>query len=753
MLQLRLLGELSAEVDGEGVDLPTAWRARSLLAWLALHPGLHLRSDVAARFWPDVLDTSARASLRNALWALRRALGPHAEQALTATRDRVGLDPGPELWIDVAEAERLDRSGRPEEALALCDGELLADLDDDWVYDARDSHRERLSGILERLAARAEADDDMARAVELTRRRAELDRLAEEPQRALIRRLADAGDAASALAAYGRFRDRLREEIGISPSAATRELVDELREAHRAPAVDAPSVADAADGADPTEDGDGGGWRPGRDFPLPPRIGEDPSLPLVGRRAELAALIEQVAGGGDRMLLIAGEAGVGKSRLAAEVASQAARGGAIVLAGAAHEDEIGLQQPFAEALAHYASVAAADERERRLAPRAAALDPLLPVADAPAPPEPDATRSGGRRYAMLDAVSALLGELAEVAPVLVVLEDLQWADALTGALIQHVLDTRADARLTLLATLRAEELDPSTPIAGALARVEARGRLRRVTLEGLAEPETADLATAVTGREISRDQARALHAETNGNPLFVGELVRGIPDSAWDAADALGTADVPQGVRDAVARRVARLSAPCGRLLGVASVVGRRFELRLLEQVSDLDATQLGEALDEAALAGLVREADGESDELAFSHSLIRRALRDRLTRAHRRRIHARIADAIEALHGRRRDLARAAHHLLEAGAAGDPDRAVELADRAAESSIQRLAFAEAVDLYTRALALLADDDPRRRRLALRRALAYQALTHVLLTDASHPVAAPDAAAARSDPT
>src|SRR3954468_12370056 len=145
MLRVRLLGELAIEADGRDVVLTGSWRARSLLAWLALHPGPHLRGELAARFWPDVLDASARASLRNALWALRRELGT-ASGVLLATRERVGLDGA---WTDVGEFRRRAEDGALRDAGALWSGDPLAGLEDDWAHEARDELNRLLSRVLE----------------------------------------------------------------------------------------------------------------------------------------------------------------------------------------------------------------------------------------------------------------------------------------------------------------------------------------------------------------------------------------------------------------------------------------------------------------------------------------------------------------------------------------------------------------------------------------------------------------------------
>ena len=208
-----MLGELVVEREGTPVELTGSWRARSLLAWLALHPGTHARGELAARFWPDVLDASARASLRNGLWALRKALAADGE-ALITTRERVGLAGPPAVWLDATEFAERFAAGDLDGALALCRGGLLAGLEDEWVHEPRDAHRLRVSELLEALAAREEAGD-LPRAIALTRRGA-LDPTAEDAQRALIARLDAAGDRAGALQAYARLRERLRRELGIS---------------------------------------------------------------------------------------------------------------------------------------------------------------------------------------------------------------------------------------------------------------------------------------------------------------------------------------------------------------------------------------------------------------------------------------------------------------------------------------------------------------------------------------------------------
>src|SRR3954452_22152891 len=166
MLRVRLFGCFAIESEGGGLAMPQRRRARSVLGWLALNPGMHARSTVAGRFWPDVLDSSARQSMRSAAWALRRALGPAGEQVLRATRDEIGIDGA---TTDVAQFESLVEEDRLADAVALVRGDLLAGLDDEWIHEARDEQRARLAVVLERLAAGADKAGDARAAVDWTR--------------------------------------------------------------------------------------------------------------------------------------------------------------------------------------------------------------------------------------------------------------------------------------------------------------------------------------------------------------------------------------------------------------------------------------------------------------------------------------------------------------------------------------------------------------------------------------------------------
>ena len=227
MLRVRLFGAFALESDGVALPMPERRQACSLLGWLALHPGVHPRSEVAGRFWPDVLDSSARKSLRTELVAIRRALGAAGEGALVATRDPVGFVG--EGVVRRRQGVRAARSGGPaRRGRRSLRRRAAAGIDADWVYAARESHRRRFGDVLERLAADAEAAGALEDAIRISRRRVELDPLREDAHRELIRRLIAAGEISAARVAFDDLARRLRAELHVPPSRETRRLLDAI---------------------------------------------------------------------------------------------------------------------------------------------------------------------------------------------------------------------------------------------------------------------------------------------------------------------------------------------------------------------------------------------------------------------------------------------------------------------------------------------------------------------------------------------
>jgi DNA-binding SARP family transcriptional activator len=521
MLRVRVFGGLGLESDGAALDPPAGRRARELLGWLALHPGRHARAAVAARFWPDVLDASARASLRTTLHELRRALGPHGA-CLVADRDAVALDGA---WVDARELDALLAAGRADEALALGDGELLAGLEEEWVFAERDALRARLAAGLAAAADAAEAAGDAATAARLTREQVALDPLSEERSRALVRRLAAAGDRAAALAAYDRLRERLRSQLRIAPSAETRALVERVR-------------AGAAGAARPPRSG------------LPPLVRRLRAGAFVGREqplARLSAALERAVRGERRLVLVGGEPGIGKTRLVAELCARADEAGAVVRFGRCFEEAIVPYQAFVEALG--------------------AAWPH----DAPAAGD----AADDARWRLFEAVDAAL--LAG-GPAVLALDDLHWADKGTLLLLGHLVRASTPAPLLVVGTYRESELSRGHPLAAALGDLRRERVYERVALSGLDAGEVARLVEELLG---SDELAPALHEETGGNPFFLEEVARHLREAGPGAG-------IPESVREVLGRRLSRLSDAANRALQAAAVVGRDFDVRLLERLEAL---------------------------------------------------------------------------------------------------------------------------------------------------------------------
>src|SRR5450756_2611237 len=306
MLEIRVIGELEVRLAGTKAQLPASRRVRALLGWLAVHPGRHPRSRLAGQFWPDVLDTSARASLRSAIWALRSSLGPDFGSYLVTDRDTVTLA-ADGLSVDLWEVRRLIAHGQPRAALDLCRGELLQELDDDWVVEAREELDRDIAAALLDLMEQATAAGDSAAAAGWARRRAALCPLDESAGADLIRALIAAGDAPAALAALAKLRERLDSELGIDVSAQTAALVRRLQHPAARPG--------------------GVGRNVHRGSALAEHVLE-PVAGLVGREENFAELVgawRAARSGCGGAVLLEGEGGIGKTRLVEELQGAALR--------------------------------------------------------------------------------------------------------------------------------------------------------------------------------------------------------------------------------------------------------------------------------------------------------------------------------------------------------------------------------------------------------------------------------------------
>jgi DNA-binding SARP family transcriptional activator len=652
MLRIRLIGEMALDIDGTGIPPPVSRRARSLLAWLALHPGAHPRGELAARFWPDMLDTSARTNLRSALMTLRNELGPQAAEHLSASRDSIGFPARNGVRVDAVRFAELCAAGECKSAVELGEGELLPGLDDDWVFAARDDHRDLLISAYGRLADAAEEAGDVAGAARWTRKLAAHDALSEDAHRELIRRLAAAGDRAAAITVFDQLRERLARDLHVAPSPQTRELVEEIRrDGGRAVAVE----------------------------PLVPALAPRRGPPFVGREEVLARLCGawgDAQAGAPALWLLAGEPGIGKTRLAAELAAGVHLSGGRVLYGRASPEPVAPYQPFAEALGmgRFADLVGAAE---------------------------------GERYVLFEAVAA---ELARPPGALLVIDDLHWADRPAILLLQHVLRSTQASPLLVLGTYRDAEIDASHPFAEMLGDLRRERPFERIALAGLETDELGGLVEALTGSSGPDSFLQALRDETEGNPFFVEEVLRHLAESS--TADELMTSGafdrigVPEGVKDVVGRRLARLGERANHVLAIASVVGRRFGIDVLEPLAGFDEDALIGALDDALAADLIADEPGMPGRFTFKHALVRETVYDSLSQTRRVRLHKRVGQALAAIHARDLDpyLGELAHHFLHAALPGDADEAVRYATAAGDHALRQLAYEDAARHYEAAL-------------------------------------------------
>ena len=426
--------------------------------------------------------------------------------------------------------------------------------------------------------------------------------------------------------------------------------------------------------------------------------------PFVGRGSELERLLsawQTSLGGGACAALIAGEPGVGKTRLAGEWSRQAYEQGAVVLYGRCDEDLGAPYQPFAEAMRSLVPCVGASRLRglrgvEALLPLVPGLTDVVPDLAAPTRADPDT-----ERYALFDAVVALLEMASKEAPVVLVLDDLHWAAKPTLLLLRHVLRFGDRARLEIVGTYRSTDLDRSHPLAAMLADLHRDGTANRISLSGLDEDDVS--AYVAKAGYDDEELGHALASVTGGNPFFLIEALRHVDESGgvWDPST------LPQGVREAVSRRLSRLPIETNKALAAAAVVGSRFALDLVERVVGDD---LVDAFDEASKAGIVIEEPG--GRYRFNHAIVRQSLLAELPSMRRMRLHQHIATTLEDEPGADDELlAELAHHYFECAWAGNAAKAVEYCRRAADQAMARLAYEGAADLYDHALHALDEID------------------------------------------
>ncbi len=716
--RVQLCGSLQVHWDGERLDDALAGRqGRLLFAFLVLHRERPVRRDelVEALWAGEGPPAAGDALLRPLLSRLRRALGSGRLEG----RSELALAFPEDTWIDWEVAGEALRSSSSCAAAGdfaaaldharagaeIVERGLLPGLDAPWLDRFRGELDERRVELLEAVALSGArlGDAELPEAERAARRAIQAAPFRESARVALLQVLRARGNVAEALVAFDEFRTLLRDELGSSPGPQALALHAELLRAEPA----APRRSEDGHRTAVTA----------REDPLPDRLAQTLASPWVGRKAALERLqtaAGRAAEGRTGVVLVTGDGGIGKTRLVAELASGLP--GFDVLYGRCDEEELFPYGPWVDMLRPRLARMADCEFEEVVGAGAADLARLLPEISQRLPglAAPAASDPETERRQLFVAVMAVVGRLARHRPLLLVIDDLHWADRSSLLLCRHLAGQPSLGPVLVIGTSRDTELHPDHPLPALLADVERDREVARVHLGGMVEAEVAALIGSWHGGAVEQRTVRAIREETDGNPFFVKQLVRHLEEAgATRELDVGAGFGVPDGVRDVIARRVARLPEHGGRVLRVAALIGRDFDYDLLEHVTELPEDELLDVLDAAVRGGLITEVASTPGCYSFSHALLRTALESGLSATRRARLHQRIGEAIEHCHAGQLEtrLDQLARHFGEAGPQ-EADRAVDYAVRAADRAISRLAYDEAARLLAHAVAIRTREEP-----------------------------------------
>jgi tetratricopeptide (TPR) repeat protein len=461
-------------------------------------------------------------------------------------------------------------------------------------------------------------------------------------------------------------------------------------------------------------------WHEPEDVPTDVKpLGEFAGGVFVGREPALHALraaLADATSGRLRLVLLVGEPGIGKTRTAEELAAQARRRQARVLWGRCHEGEgAPAYWPWLQIIRTYVDDRATDVWAAAMGCGAAVIAQVVPeVRERLAGlPESPSLGPAQARFRLFDAMAGFFRNAARSEILVLVLDDLHWADTPSLLLLQFLVRQIREAKLLVVGTYRDVELGRHHPLARTLGDLAREYLTERILLRGLTMQDTGLFMQATTGVKAPEALVRAVHAQTEGNPFFVSETVRLLASDGGleRAADVRSwTLAIPQGVREVIGRRLDRLSPQCNEVLTIASVMGREFELEMLGRVSEMESVRLLPILEEALAARVIAGAPSSAGQFSFAHTLVRETLYEELTRARRIALHRRLGEVIETVHAVQPDLhlAELAYHFFEASFAdGDATKAVHYARCAGDRARTLLAYEDAAGHYERALQAL----------------------------------------------
>src|SRR5712692_4535472 len=489
----------------------------------------------------------------------------------------------------------------------------------------------------------------------------------------------------------------------------------------------------------------------GLGLPLPASLLTTAAVDFVGREAELGQMQEvwqRAKDGRHQLLLVAGEPGIGKTRLSLEFARSRAAEGITVLTGCSDAENLVPYQPFVECLSSYFRHCPEVELRAQLAviggggelsPFVPELRNRIPDLPSPLPMDPE-----GQRYRLFEAVAGMLAIGSRARPMLLIFDDLHWADRPTLLLLRHVMRSASVASFAIVATYRESELDRTHPLAEMLITLRRERGITRVALRGLKITHVKALVNSVVGPHAPPQLSQAVMDSTDGNPFFATEILQHLRETGAIArvigmtgrTIEIGDLGLSEGIKEVIGQRLSRLSEACNRLLSIASVIGREFDATLLEAILDLPGAEPLDAIEEATRAQLVSESQEVSGRFEFMHALIRETLYSDLSSPRRAILHRRVADAIERLTQNMPNppLAELAYHFSQAASAGAVDKAVDYAIRAGDRAADGLAHEQAARLFDLALHSLElrptgpETELRRVDLHTRRARSFDAL-------------------------
>jgi len=684
-------------------------RLQTLLSYLVLHCTTpQPRRQVAFLLWSDHTEGQAHTNLRNLLFRLRKVV-PNADTFLYADDQILRWRLDSPFTLDVADFEQAitladqtsnndTKRAALEQAVGCYHGDLLPDCFDDWIHPERERLKQVFHGALYQLIRLLERQRDYQTAIAYTQRLLQEDQLKESIHRRLIRLHALNDDRASALRVYHACAEALQRELGVEPTHETRELYERLirQDAHLV-------VRPAANLGGLTS--------------------------LVGRDHEwnqLQTAWQRSVIGRPHMVLIVGEAGIGKTRLGQELVVWTQRQGIICASARCYAAEGGLAYT---AIATWLQTSAIRATLPMLGSIwrtevARLVSDLL--AEEPDLASPSPMTEPWQRQRFFEALArAILGNRQ---PRLLVLDDLQWCDQETLEWLHYLLRFDPQAPLLIVATVRPEDLSQTHPLMTLSAVLRRDERFIEIALPPLDESATATLAAHVAGRELTTDRIAALYQETEGNPLFVVEMVRsGLLEQQelrLDRSERLSAANgspLPPTVQAVITARLARLSPAAQDLVGLAATVGRAFTFRVLTHAADVGEDAVLRGLDELIQRRIVVEQKAGTYD--FCHDKIREAAYLQLNAVRRQFLHRRVAQALEVVYGIEAesntmsddnqpgpashsstiDYPALAHHWRQAG---DVSKTTSYLAEAGEQALQTGAYSEAITLLQQALTL-----------------------------------------------